>query len=108
EHLVAMQAQVPTDPYIGLWSRLAGFRPDEIGSLITERKAVRLTLMRATIHLATARDALALRPVLQLVMERLFASGTPFGRQVKGVDMPTLLAHGRALLEERPLTVAEL
>ncbi len=102
-----MQAQVPNAPYAGLWTRLDGFRPEELSDLISERRAVRTPLMRATIHLATARDCLALRPVVQPVFGRNF-SGTSFGRNLAGVDTEALLAAGRALLEERPRTRAEL
>ena len=34
EHLVGMQAQVPDAPYVGLWTRLEGYRTDELSSLI--------------------------------------------------------------------------
>jgi winged helix DNA-binding protein len=108
ELLVGMQAQIPTDPYVALWSRLENFRTDDLASLITDRKAVRMSLFRATIHLVTARDALALRPVLQPALARLFQSGSPFGRKVKGVDLERLLALGRALVDEKPRTSAEL
>ena len=34
EHLVGLQAQAPDPPYVGLWTRLACFRPDELSRMI--------------------------------------------------------------------------
>ena len=108
EHLVGMQAQLPLDPYVALWTRLDGFRPDELARLITERRAVRAPLMRATIHLVTDRDLVVLRPVVQAVLERVLYVNSPFGRRIEGVEVQALVAAGRDLLEERPRTRAEL
>jgi len=108
ESLVGLQAQIPSDPYVALWSRLVGFRTDDLATLITNRQAVRMGLLRATIHLVTARDALALRPVVQPALERAFRTSSPFGRQLVGVNIERLLKIGRALVDERARTSAEL
>jgi len=105
EHLVGMQAQAPNPPYVGLWTRLEDFRPDELARLILDRRVVRIALMRNTVHLVTARDCLALRPLVQPVIDRgLYANHAG----IEGVDMEALSAAGRALLEERARTAKEL
>lgn len=110
EHLVGLQAQTPADPYVGLWSRLDGFDADELGGLVEGRAVVRAALMRATIHLVSARDALRLRPLVESVLERTFRSGSPFGRRLRddGADLDEVVAVGRALLGEAPRTRSEL
>jgi hypothetical protein len=108
EHLVGLQAQEPRDPYVALWSRIEGFRPEELEELIAGREAVRTTLMRGTIHLFTARDALALRPALASVPERVFMSGSPFARRLGDANVDEIVAAGRALVEVEPRTRAQL
>jgi Winged helix DNA-binding domain len=100
-----MQGQAPHAPYVGLWTRLADFQPEQLSELLLARHAVRAPLMRATIHLVSARDFLSLRPAIQPVLERGFA-GSPF--DVSGADTGALLKAGRAFLSERPSTRPEL
>jgi hypothetical protein len=108
EHLVGLQAQTSESPYYALWSRLEGFRPDALAVLLERRRVVRLALMRSTIHLVSAADCLALRPVLAPVQERNLFVGSPYGRRLAGMDLPALVRAGRALLEEQPRSIAEL
>ena len=68
EHLVGLQAQNPLDPYLALWSRLERFDPLPVGALLEGRTLVRIVVMRGTIHLVTADDALLLRPLTQPVL----------------------------------------
>jgi hypothetical protein len=107
EHLVGMQAQEPLDPYVGLWTRVAHFDPMELSRLIEARGAVRGSTLRTTLHLMTARDFLALRPVLQDVLERAWR-GSPFAKDLVGLDLDEVVAAGREWLEKEPLTTAQL
>lgn len=107
EHLVAMQAQVPNSPYVGLWSRIEGFEPKDLSDLIGQRRAVRLGILRNTLHLMTARDCLTLRPLFQPLLERTLRS-SPFGRNLVGLDPGALIAEATRLMKAKPRTLAEL
>ncbi len=108
ERLVGMQAQAPNLPYIGLWSRLTGFRPEELSRLVENRAAVRISLMRNTIHLVTARDAFGMKPLFLPLGERGFMRGSPWGRDVKDADMAAIGRAGAEIMGEKPRTIADL
>jgi hypothetical protein len=106
EHLVGLQAQAPMPPYLGLWSRLSDFDAHELGRMLTDGEVVRLTLMRATVHLVTPRDAALLRPLVQVAIERNHNGA--FGRRMGGADTAELAAAARELLADGPLTAREV
>lgn len=108
ERLAGMQAQSPYAPYFGLWTRLERFAPAELVALLEKRKVVRATLMRATVHLVSARDFLAQRAVVQPALDRVLNTGNTYGKEVRGVDLAKLASRGREALEAEPLGVVEL
>jgi DNA glycosylase AlkZ-like len=105
--LVGMQAQAPLAPYVGMWSRLVDFDPGRLARALVERRVVRASLMRSTIHLVTADDALAIRRLVDPVLGRGFRT-SQFARDLEGVDLAELLTVGRGLIERRPSTRATL
>jgi len=105
-HLVGLQAQTPQSWYHGLWSRLTGFQPERLAELLTDRTVARIALMRSTIHLVTAADCLAIRPLVQPVIERSMSGN--FGRNLVGLDRDEVAAAGRKLVDEEPRTFSEL
>ena len=104
--LVGLQAQTTHSWYVGLWTQLEGLEPEAVGKQLEERRLVRLALMRSTIHLVTAEDCLALRPVVQPVIERSVRG--QFGRRLEGLDREEVASAARALVEEQPRTFSEL
>jgi hypothetical protein len=100
-----MQAQSPSAPYLGLWSRLSGFAVDDLVAAITDRALVRASLMRGTIHLVTAGDCRALGPIMLPIFARA-VQAPPGGPPPETLD--AVLAAAVELLEEKPRTLAEL
>jgi hypothetical protein len=107
ERLVAVQGQEPNWPYVGLWTRLEGFRHDDLASLLRDRGVVRGPLIRGTQHLATSEDFLWLRPLVQPVLDRALRSAY-FARETAGMDLAELADAGRALLADRTISRPQL
>ncbi|MEV7601097.1 winged helix DNA-binding domain-containing protein [Kitasatospora sp. NPDC089797] len=106
-HLGGLQAQAaPQPPYLGLLSRLDGFTPDGLSTLLEQRSAVRIALHRGTIHLVTAEDCRTLRPLLQPVLDRALRS--TYGKRLAGLDLAALAAEARTLVEAEPRTFQQL
>lgn len=105
-HLVGLQAQVSENPYQGLWSRLAGFRHTDLTALIVGREVARATSLRGTLHLHVAGDLVALRPLVQPVLDRVWQAA--FLKRFGGADREAVLRAGTALLDDGPMTAGEL
>ncbi|MEP6813368.1 MAG: winged helix DNA-binding domain-containing protein [Actinomycetota bacterium] len=56
ERLAGLQAQWPPSPYVGLWSRIAGFKRESLERAVRSGEVVKPTVMRGTLHLVTTRD----------------------------------------------------
>jgi hypothetical protein len=106
ERLGGLQAQEAKPPFIGLWTRLRDFRREQLHEALHERRVVRGTMMRATLHLVSAADYKALRSTLQPVLTDAMTSALK-GRDA-GLDLDALLPVARRLLGERPRTFGEL
>ncbi|WP_232663247.1 winged helix DNA-binding domain-containing protein [Pseudonocardia sp. TRM90224] len=106
EHLAGMQAQEPLEPYVGLWSRLAGFAPAELAALMEDRQVVRTHLQRRTVHLVTAADCLELRTLFQpMLVQRMLGI---LRSQLADVDLVELAAAGRPHFHAEALQLPEV
>lgn len=106
ERVLGLQGQEPHEPYVGLWSRLSDFEPEQLSAALADRRVVRTLLMRRTLHLVTNRDCLELRPVCTtMLLNRIRGV---LSRQLPGVDLDELAAVGAPLFAEQPRTTGEV
>jgi DNA glycosylase AlkZ-like len=56
ERVAGLQTQYAPSGYVGLWTRLENFSRDDLTRALERRSVAQGTLMRTTIHLASARD----------------------------------------------------
>ena len=56
ERVAGLQSQLAATAYVGLWTRLEGFRPQALDRALLGGRAVRGLLMRGTVHTVSAGD----------------------------------------------------
>ncbi len=106
EQVAGLQAQYAPSAYVGLWSRVEGFRREDLTTALEHHRAVQGTLMRATIHIVSARDY------------PLFAAAVKAGRreswarahrkQLEGISMKAVTARVQAYLARGPRRATDL
>jgi hypothetical protein len=104
--LGGLQAQEAKHPFAGLWTRVEGFRRESLVKALNDRKVVRASWLRATLHLVSADDYAAGRAALQPVMTGA-ATAALRGRD-DGLDVPEVVATARKLLAKEPRNFTEL
>ena len=105
ERLIGMQAQEARPPYIGLWSRVRDSSREEMVAAFANRRLVRATLMRGTIHAFSAADYRAFRPAIQPVLDRSLSA---LGERSAGLDLDRVLDAARSILAAGPLPFTEI
>jgi hypothetical protein len=96
ERLVGMQAQWPSAPYVGIWTRTSSFQRRALERELASAAVVKATVMRQTLHLVTRRDYALLRAALS---ETNFPDQTFVAKRLA----PSL----RALAAEGPMKTEE-
>jgi DNA glycosylase AlkZ-like len=107
ERLGGLQAQEPASPSIALWTRTVDVPAAALDDAFTQRRIVKATLMRSTLHAVSAADYAALRPAVDSMnqtirrgdrlrpadadLARLVSAATRFTRQPR--TLPALRDH---------------
>jgi hypothetical protein len=105
ERVAGVQAQDVIPPFIGLWTRIAGFERGDLTRALERRTVVRATVMRGTIHMVTARDYANFAPATLPMVQRLYRSSLRDRKPVE--DVRRLTARALAYAEE-PRSGAEM
>lgn len=104
--LVALQAQQTRPPFIGLWSRLAGFEPETLLQALRSHALVRATFLRGTLHLLNAADYAAFRASLQPGLT--MGMNAILKDRVKDLDTAAVLKVAREFILKQPRTFTEV
>jgi hypothetical protein len=102
ERLIGMQAQVARPPFVGLWTRVHGFRRADLAGALHRREIVRVTAMRSTLHIMSTADYVALRGSLQPALAR--ATHAILRGRAASIDLEMLDAEARAFFGAAPAT----
>lgn len=97
EQTGGLQTQEPKDAFVSLWSRVDGFRAEQLRVAAERREIVRGSNLRCTIHTVTAGDFLAFRSTLAEVIEKDTAN---WRHAYAGMDKDAVIAAAKRLLAD--------
>jgi hypothetical protein len=100
EAVGGLQTQYAPSGYIGLWSRLAGFRRDQLTEALADRTVVQATVMRATIHTVAAGDYWPFARATRATRAEWYMRAAR--SLLEGVDLEDAARRLRALLAAGP------
>ena len=107
QRLMGLQAQQPRPPFVGLWTRIAGFARADLVEALEDRTIVRVTAMRCTLHLMSAQDYQHLRGALKPVLDGAMAAiHKAIQKQRRGEvpEVAALVEAAREALDDSPHT----
>jgi hypothetical protein len=111
ERLVGLQAQWPSAPYVGIWTRTTGFRRDALERELVSGAVVKATANRQTLHLLSRRDYGLWRAALSEVnypeQTALARKLEPWARELAGSTPVTMAEALEDLEREHGLTGAD-
>lgn len=104
EQVGGLQTQYAPSGYVGLWSRLVGFRRGALTEALEDRSAVQATLMRVTIHTVARSDfwrfALGVRQARREWATRIRVLPSERELQAGAAGLRTALAAGPRYVKE--------
>lgn len=106
ERLAGLQAQLARPPFVGLWTRLEGFRRSDLLAPLQRREIIRATAMRGTLHLMSASDYVSLRGALHPMLTKGLQA--VLRERAQNLDMDGLQAEARAFFGGKPATFDSL
>ncbi|WP_300018750.1 winged helix DNA-binding domain-containing protein [Pseudonocardia sp.] len=101
ERVAGLQTQYAPSGYVGLWSRLAGFRRADLTDALLAGRVVQAWVMRCTIHMVSAAEYRPMTEAVRRPRRRLWVPPA-------GLDMARVVDAVRGYLAAGPLTQAEL
>ena len=105
ERVGGLQTQYAPSAYVGLWSRLAGFRRADLTEALLSADIVQAWVMRCTIHMVSARD---FWPLTEAVREQRRRWWLRSPRGLTEADMTAAAEIAASRLADGPRKQAEL
>jgi hypothetical protein len=108
EQVGGLQTQYAPSGYVGLWSRLAGFRRGALTAALEDRSVVQATLMRITIHIVSRREFWAYALGVRDARREQWRRATRQTSDEAEAELVAAAARLRAALSDGPRNVREL